>query len=500
MSKIYKNSNRSANICLEWGGAVRKVYLLAVFLLLGKSLFAQTDYVFVLEKPQTGSDVSISVFQTVVAAMVTDNDTLSAVSFADKVTYLFSPLPGNTPELVRIAGEKVRADPLKGVVTAAGISDSIKQANEQAKAWGRSGAVSKLIIITSSLSVGKARNIAEPDSFDSIFYLSLDSPPEQILVDIAEPLSNGSEFCWAIDTKNSIPAEDYVSLADGIYNCVHANAPKFKKLSFDSDLAGFSAGNLLQQVGKMIVLVKNTAADPVDLYKSGKKAANLSVFPQKTYSVVQVEAVSMGKFTVENGEIVLVLACGEISIIVFGAAAVVLAAIFLIIVVSLAGAAKKGREAKRPVYQVTYLKSGRDSGQLKANICKVRNRKNEGDFESGVLIKSIVEYMGIKDKLDQKVVDDFYPRIAYRADKEAWFIEYNPESVTVSAMDEPVTAGTEEYDIFGGGSSSQPTESNDGMGEESIPKDEQVTGSSFKIKRIFQNDLENKLVLTRIEY
>ena len=495
-------------------GIIVVLILLSLILCFNQSLFAQVDYTFVLEKTATSNDINIPIFQTLAAALVTDIDTISVVSYTDTAAYLFPPLPGNTPELIKITGEKIRSDPLKGSVSTNGISEAIKLANEQAAAYERKGATKKLIIIAGSGSKGKMPDIKTlDDNFyknfvfkDRVFYISLDVEAEEYFKKLATLSSDETKFYyWAIDTQNPDPdPAKYVSLADGIYNCVHANAPQFKKINFFSDLVTFSAGNLLQQVGKMVVLVKNTGDKPLDddavyLNKSGVKVPNLSVFPQKTYSVMQVKDVNMGKFTVENGKIELVLVRSQISFIVFGAAAVILAVILLIIVISIAKAAKKGSEAKRPVYQVSYMKSGRDSGQLKANICKVRSKK-EGDFESGVSIKSIVEYMGIKDKLDQKVVDDFYPRIVYRADSDAWFIEYNPDIVTGSSIDESVTAGTEDYDIFGGGSTTQTTESYDNADEESMPKDEQVTGSTFKIKRIFQNDLENKLVLTRIEY
>ena len=84
-----------------------------LFLVFGGPLFAQTDYFFVLEKPAPQS-VSTTVFQVLVSALVTDNDTAGAVSCGDNASLLFAPLSGGTPNLAELAAAKLHSDPLKG--------------------------------------------------------------------------------------------------------------------------------------------------------------------------------------------------------------------------------------------------------------------------------------------------------------------------------------------------------------------------------------------------
>ena len=243
----------------------RKLYLFFVLitLALGKPLFAQTDYMFVLER--SSANIIVPVFQTLVAALVTDADTLSVVSFSDRAAFLFSPLPGNTPELIRLASERVLSDPLRGTVTPAGVSAAITTANEQAYAWGRSGVPGKLIIITSTLRVGEDFDIPIPEHFANIYYLSIDVPLEhvQAIVNITSLDAAGNNLAWAVDTRDLAPQDPGVlTLADGLFACINAIAPnRFRRAAVSSDFLSFTVGNLLQQVHRAVVLVQNTSSD-----------------------------------------------------------------------------------------------------------------------------------------------------------------------------------------------------------------------------------------------
>ncbi len=134
---------------------MKKLLLFGLFLFIGGLVFAQTDYIFLIEKKSAGKEINISVFQALAAALVTNTDTLSVVTYSDNASYLFSPLPGNTPDLIHIASHALSSETLRGTVSTEGISSGLTLANEQGNAWGRVDARQKLIIITSSPSSGK---------------------------------------------------------------------------------------------------------------------------------------------------------------------------------------------------------------------------------------------------------------------------------------------------------------------------------------------------------
>jgi hypothetical protein len=118
---------------------VKRFFCLFFIFLSGMSLFAQTHYTFVLEKQAADKDIIIPIFQTLASALVTENDFLSIVCYSDNTAY-FPLLPGNTPNLIQIAGDYIRSSPLKPEnVTDSGISSAINRANEQAKTWGGGG-------------------------------------------------------------------------------------------------------------------------------------------------------------------------------------------------------------------------------------------------------------------------------------------------------------------------------------------------------------------------
>jgi len=372
---------------------LKKGVFVLLILLLHHALFAQVDYTFVLEKPPTNNDIIIPIFQTLAAALVTEADTLSVVTYSDNAAYLFSPLPGNTPELIRLAGDKIRSDPSRGAVTSNSILSAIKIADEQAEAWGRPSAVRKLIIITGSQSQGKALKIDKPDAFaGGIYYLALDVPVEPALKDIAD-----EGFSWAVDTKTKKPDdEDYVSLADGILNCIKANNPEFAEIEPNSDLISFTAKGILNKMGKLLVLVKNTSSDQPVLRKDRKSIADLSVSPQKDYSVLQTNAAGRGEFTVENGEIVLIVGWE-----IFSPQLWVVIGILILIVAGIIGLSRLLyfiSTGFKPSLHVT-LKWQNDEGEERSfgfNISKFGKNIKKYTFPAGTKISELFDSLNVE--------------------------------------------------------------------------------------------------------
>ena len=476
--------------------SVKKICLAALFLILSISLFAQADYMFVVEK-QTGNDVNIPIFQTLSAALVTDVDTLSVVSFSDRAAYLFNPLPGNIPDFLRIAGEKILSDPLRGTGTFDGFSDAVNLANEQAKAWGRKDIPQKLIIIANTLS-GKNTNISPPDAFENnIYYLSINTPLEQVIKDIIDEDANGNLCAWAVDTNNLTPQDpEFYTFDEGLFACINAIAPnRYKKSSIGSDFLSFTAGNLLQQIRKAVILVENTSSnDKVTLSKQGGDVP-VPEIPWSAYTVLPLENAGMGTYEVKNGKIVLVLVQTKISdnVWIFGIiTAGILALLCILFIRKLFKAIIK---TVRPVqaFEVSYQVNGSPSGRDNAKIYKKKHKRNKNEFESPVIIKQLITSMGITDALDTKIVSDKYPHIIYKEDKNTWYIEYAPDAVddfhtAANSIDDASSA-------WGGGTDSQEAYTNNNA--EDKPQDEEIRGNSYVLKRIFEKDSRNKLVLSR---
>lgn len=135
---------------------MKKLLLFGLFLFIGGLVFAQTDYTFLIEKKSAGKEINISVFQALAAALVTDIDTLSIVTYSDNASYLFSPLSGNTPDIINIVTRRLSSETLSEMISLDGITSGLTLANEQANDWGCIDANQKLIIITSLLSSDKA--------------------------------------------------------------------------------------------------------------------------------------------------------------------------------------------------------------------------------------------------------------------------------------------------------------------------------------------------------
>ena len=466
-----------------------------LFLVFGGPLFAQTDYFFVLEKPAPQS-VSTTVFQVLVSALVTDNDTAGAVSCGDNASLLFAPLSGGTPNLAELAAAKLHSDPLKGAgaVSAAGVSSSIALANEQAAAWGRPDVEQKLIVITGPASKGKARNIIAPDAFSAVYYLSLDAPPEQALADLAGP-----DHFWGLDSVTPEPSDPaFLPLEDGVFACIQAIIPQYKKAAIGSDLATFSAGNLFWQARKAVALAVNTSPDPVGLLNAGN-TPGLSIFPQPNYTVLLLENRG-GTYTVENGEILLAAVWGEFSLVVFVVLGLAAAALALVILAAAAVAAKRIGKQTATVFVVSYEINDRASGLPNAEICKKKKRKKEGVFESGDSLKTIMAYIGVEEaKLDPRVTGDGYPHIEWDREKDAWFVQYNPNTASAAAnREETAPTADDDFDPFDNPQPSSRSSQNEYTSEEEdMPLEDQIQGNRFVVKRIFRNSEENKLVLTR---
>ena len=479
---------------------MKKAWFVTILIILSSSVFAQTDYFFVLERPTAQDDTVVSVYQTLAAALITDNDTISIVSYGETggASFLFSPLPGNTPDLIRLSSQRLSAIPLRGAVHASAISSAITLADEQAAAWGRFDAEQKLIIITGSPSAGRGVNITAPGAFSGIYYLSINTASEPEIADIA-----GAGFYWAVHTDPTFQSPDFISLADGIFACINAIVPRqYIKASVHDDFISFSAGNLLWQIDRAVVLTANTTGDQANILKADEIISDLSVFSQSAYSVLHMETVSSGTYTVENGEIVLVLVQRELSFVVFAVLAAIAAGVVIVILIAVSAAAVGMKKRTAPVFSVSYEINDSSAGNRKAEICRVKNRKNAGSFESGDTLKSIINYMRIEDsKLNAKTVSESYPVIVWDKQKASWFIRYNPNAAVGQAHEETNSASDDDFfDPLGDNSQSsgQYSQSEYTNEEESFPSEDPIQGDRFIVKRIFKNNDENKLVITKI--
>jgi len=427
---------------------MKKAYILILLLALSKPIFAQTDYTFVVERSS-----EISIFQFLATALVTDIDTISAVSFSDRAAYLFSPLPGNTPELIRIVSEKVHSDPLRGRNgTPTGISAAITTANEQAKAYERSGASRKMIIITSALRTDGTTNLSLPtDAFTDIYYLSFDMSLDQVqaIVDITNKDADGNNYAWAINFV--LQNHDFLLLADGLYICVNAIIPDRYKVDANHDILNFKVGNFFQQVSRVIVLAVKNSNDDAFLYKSGTNVpVPILDIPQVIYSILSPKYPSNGNFSITNGEIVLVMFSDAPSFFARFIICLIILVVFIFLVHKINKRIKKDIVSKACQFIVKWEKDNKDGGGFQPSVYIKRNKKNDDfadSFESGVRIYEIIQKMSLdKAMLNEKIVTNSFPYLDYVKSEKTWYIKYNPNLVNTNPLNIQADAPKRKFD------------------------------------------------------
>jgi hypothetical protein len=138
--------------------------------------------------------------------------------------------------------------------------------------------------------------------------------------------------------------------------------------------------------------------------------------------------------------------------------------------------------------------NGHPSGRGQAKIYIRKRKRTENEFESPILIKQLVSSMGITDEVAANIVTDEYPRILYRKNQNAWFIEYSNN--TVSDIQTIASSNDDASSAWGGGTDSQETNTNNNT--ENKLQDEEIRENPYHINGIFKNDSRNKLVLSRV--
>jgi hypothetical protein len=480
------------------GGLLRKPFIVLFLFSLSGILFAQTDYFFLVEKPASPGNFIVSAYQTLVASLATDVDTVSAVAYSGASTFLFAPMPGDIPDLPKLAAARLAPETVKKGVSNASFAEALALADEQALAWGRPEAEKNLIIIAGAATSGKIETPARPSNFSGIYYLSLDSLPEQGIAAMANP-----DCVWAIDSENSQPADpQFISLTDGLFNCIKTIAPRHKRISPSEDFAAFSAGNFLFHARKAVVLARHSGADPVELLKNGQPAQDASIYPQSGWTVMQIA--EGGSYAIENGEAALVVAELEISalvIVLLGSIAIAISVVLLIIIsVVFKGIASRGK----PVFEITVLRNSQDVCPRKPQVCVKKKSDDPIIFESGAKFKDMFKIMGAHFPNNElsNIVEDEYPQILFDK-KEKWIVKFNSKHIKKA----PVAEKKKKLDIDsisldGSNPGSQTGEEN---AQEEITTLESDTvkirfdnKNQFEVKNIFKKNSAHKLFLKKI--
>jgi hypothetical protein len=403
----------------------KKFFVLFLALLCGR-VFAQTDYYFIVEK-SAASILAPPVLQTLITSLVTEEDTVSAISYDDKAVFLFAPLPGNIPGLPKIAAGKLLEKPVKTAVTYAGLAAALDLADEQALAYERADVPKKLIIITCAIPRSPPtppRNFRRPVNFSEIFYLALDTELDQLIVSIADP-----GFSWAVDstlTSAAEPDTGVLTLEDGLMACIGSVIPNDGMVNPRKGSDSFSLGDPFHQIHRGVVLAKNTAPEDAVIFKDNKPVSGVNTNRLGDYSIIDFYGTGSGEFTVANGEMLFAAGWQQISPFVYIAGAGVIAALALLVLVLLVAVARRIKIENKPVWKAVVEYKG-VAGRFTAEIAK-KKAKSDEYFGSGVTIKMLLSDMRVSDTVDSSTVNDMYPRILYDKHNNKWFIEYKPVS------------------------------------------------------------------------
>lgn len=468
-------------------------FLAALFL--SGPLYAQTDYWFVLEKT---AQKNTAAFQYMVTALASGNDAVAAVGYGESASVLFTPLPGNTPDLGALASKKLVSEIVKPI-SAAGLERAIALADEQAAAYGRS-ANRTLIIITTAATAGKT-SLLVPANFESILYLALDAEPDPAVEAIADP-----GCVWQIAsalTEEEAEAAGVYTLAEGLYNSTQKLAPAYKRIPVHADLVSFSLGNFFRQLifqnRRTVILAANTAPDDVEILKEGKRMAAANRNRREAYTIIDFDNTGAGDFRLENSKIILAAGWQRVSPFAYFAGLGLIGVIALLVLMLLASAAKRKRREKKPVFQITYEINGLPSGYT-VEICAKSNEKKGSLFGSGVSIKNILTHMEIEEsKLNPRVVNDQYPFIERdKGKKETWFIRYAAINETYEDSFESVSENEDEGPPGLRNNGEAPVSANyespAAEEDDPPPQDEQIVFTAdnrFIVKQVFKKNAMN---------
>jgi hypothetical protein len=415
--------------------AVVSLFFILVFT---GNIYAQTDYCFIIEKP---SSKNIILFQFLVTALSSGNDTVSAIAYGESVSVLFTPLPANTPNLGVLAADKLVSEAEK-TVTPKAFAEALALADSQAAAWDRS-VPHKLLIITGAASSGKAPQTLSITNFESVLYLAADVEPEASLAAVASP-----DSLWRIDSSmqtDEDEGDDIYTLSEGLFGCLKALAPAYKKIAVEQDLAGFSVGDLIHQNRGTLILAANTTPDDIEILDDGKAMALATRSRRGAYTIVNLDDAGRGNFTLKNGEIILVAGWQRISPLLYLLALVFVVILVIGVFILLGIMVRIKGQQKKPVWKAVVENKGM-AGRFTAEIAQKAN----GDecFGSGVTIKTLLSDMRVSETVDSSTVSDKYPQILYDRDSKKWFVEYKRTPASAGNQFQKKDEGFADIDPF----------------------------------------------------
>jgi hypothetical protein len=406
------------------------------------------DYYFVAEKPEA-DDSTLPVISALLAALVSDADTLSFISYSEKPLLVCPPLGGNTPDLTQLITDKLKAAPAARAAAENALAAAISLADEQAAVNARPEALRRLFIFGNSKT--KATGMSPPKNFSGgIFYISLDAPPEQAIAGIA-----GSGHFWHFGIKQppageaAVP-EDPVNFADGFAALISAVNDRYT-IGQKNDQT-FTAGSFFKMVKNVLVLVENVQTGPaLSVSKDNKAVPEARLVQAGQYGIIKLNNAPAGTYTVAGGSIIQVAEWAELSPLIFTAGGLVLAAALLILFILIITAAKRRKEQRMPIFKVVCEVNSKNAGFPEPEICTKKNPKNPLQFESGAHIKEIV-MIGMRGEIEESklspIVKDDSPFIQFDKQRKQWLLKYGVQKpVEEEAQDAPEE--DEGPDLFG---------------------------------------------------
>jgi hypothetical protein len=398
--------------CCSSHSFIKKLALCILFFS-GGFLFAQVDYFFVLEKTGTGS-VAVNVFQTVLISVIKPNDTVAAIAYTNGASMLFPPLPGNTPDLPKLALDALLADASKTVSSQAGLTAALVLADSQALAWQRPGVERRLVIISgSALPAGKSQPSLK--NLPVVYYTAVDGAPDPGLAALVNPANQ-----WLIDsslTPDTAAGAAALTLEDGIFAMVKAMAPNYERAKIGDDLISFTLGGLFwEEVTSARVLALNLSGDDVRLLKNGAEAP-CEACSQGSYAVFTLQNPSGGKYLLENGKALLVIETRRISVV-----KLLIMAVVAVVIISLGlGSLIRGLRPdwtvvileNKEINALYYMFTNKTTKELIAYEEKdVPGYAGETKIDCGTTIGGLLAYSGIS---KEKVSDLFNWKLCFES-------------------------------------------------------------------------------------
>jgi hypothetical protein len=478
----------------------------ALFFLLPFTVFAQTDilsrlqgpplvisdYYFVAEKPGA-DDSAVPVLSAFLAALVSDADTVSFITYAEKPLIVCPPLEGNTPDFPQLIMDRLNAVPAAKAVSETALAAAVNLADEQAAVNARPEAVRRLLVFSGARTA--AAGIAPPKNFNGgVFYVSLDSPPEQALAAIAGP----GRF-WHFGIKQppageAAAPEDPVNFADGFAALISAVNGGYGV--GQKDAQAFTLGAFFKTVRGAVILVEN--ANSLSLSKDNKAVQEARLIPAGQYGIIKLNNAPAGNYTVAGADVVQVMEWTGLSPAIFAAGGLAIAAVLLILLVAVIAAAGRAKEQRRTVFKVICEVNNNNPGFPEPEICMKKNPKYPLKFESGSSIRAIV-MTGMRGEIEETklspVVKDNSPFIEFDKQRKQWILKYDIS--TAEREEEQDTPADDGPDLFGRNKTPVETErTSEETAEFNVDEEYIIDKAKFEAPCIFM-DRNYKLFLMR---